>query len=346
MKIVPGRIADQLARAMPPAVLLAGEEMLLVLEARQAVIQAARDAGFDETVRLEVERGFDWSRLAAEAMGQSLFASRRLIDLRLPTGKPGTEGGKALKQFIEQQHRDTVLLLSPGKWERASSKTAWYRAFDKDALVVEIAPVRPAQLPAWIEQRARSMGMAPTRDAVLALTRRTEGNLLAAAQELRKLHVLFGETGIGIEQVEEAAADSARFDVFGLVDAVMLGQGERVIRVLDSLKAEGEPPVRVIWALSREIRLCARVAGEPRSQHAELFKREAVWPSRQKLIQQAAQRRLAEDWRQLLAGCARADAAAKGQVAGDPWLMIETIAADAASKAALFVPSQWGGQLA
>lgn len=347
MKLAPGQISQRFADGkLPPGVLLAGDEMLLVMEARQAVINAARSAGFDETIRLEADRYFDWSRLASEAAGQSLFSNQRLIDLRLPSGKPGSEGAKALKQFLEAADASVLLLVSPGKWERASAKTAWFKAFDQHGAVVEINPVRAAQLPSWIEQRGRSMGMGLTRDAVLALTRRTEGNLLAAAQELRKLHVLFGEAGIGIEQIEQAAADSARFDVFGLVDAVMAGQGERVVRVLDSLKAEGEPPVRVIWALSREIRLCAQVATEPASRHAEIFRKAAVWPSRQKMVQQAARRRRPEDWQLLLAGCARADAAAKGQLVGDPWLMIETIAADAASKQPLFVASQWEQGLA
>jgi len=262
MKIFPDKLEDQLKNGLLPIYFFSGDEPLQLGEAADAVRRAAREQGFTEREVMHAEKGFDWNELLAAGNALSLFAEKRVIDLRLPSGKPGKDGGAALAEYAERPPEDTVLLISSGKVDKRSQSAKWYKALDKVGATLQVWPVDAADMPRWLDQRLRSRGLQPARDAARLIAERVEGNLLAAAQEVDKLVLLNGAGPISAEQVEAAVADSARFDVFGLVDAALLGDASRVTRMLDGLRGEGVEPILVLWALTRELRSLADMAAQ------------------------------------------------------------------------------------
>ena len=255
---------DQLDRhlegALAPVYLIGGDEPLQVQEARDAIRAAARRQGFDERVVLNAETGFDWGALKAQADTLSLFGDRRVIDLRLATGKPGDAGARALRDYAADPPETNLLLVTLDKFDRGSTSTQWYKALEKAGVAIRTWPVDARQLAGWIRRRAGARGLTLTPAAAEALGERVEGNLLACAQEIDKLHMLHGEARLDVEDVLRAVADSARFDVFDLVDAALAGDGPRTVRILHGLREEGVAPPLVAWALTREIRALARMA--------------------------------------------------------------------------------------
>jgi DNA polymerase-3 subunit delta len=240
MELSADRLAGQLANEpLRPAYLVAGSETLLVLEAADAVRATARAQGIGEREVHDMEgRDADWGGLDASIHAPSLFASQRLIEIRLPTGKPGAEGAKLISGFCAAPPRDVVLLVVAGEWSKAHAGK-WSEAIAKAGHVAIAWPVKPHELAGWIGQRLRSRGVKATPDAVARLAQRVEGNLLAAAQEVDKLALLLqGQAEVlDAERMDALVADSARFDVFRLVDAALNGQPAQVSRVIAGLKA-------------------------------------------------------------------------------------------------------------
>ena len=314
----------------PPAsvYLLAGQEPLLLLEAADAVRAAARQHGYGEREVLEAgESGFDWNALAASAQQGSLFGSdRKLIDLRLPSGKPGKDGAEALKNYGTQPSSDTVLLITCTQWGKAW-ENAWVGAVTAHGWYVPIWPLKRHELPRWITARARSRGLALSDDAVSLLAERTEGNLLACAQEIEKL-VLLGETGrMDVDRLDALLAEQSRLDMFAFTDAVLAGDTARALRIVRNLRSEGEAPVPVIAWLGSQIELLARVAdGEAQGRPVEQGLRgERVWDSRMSLYRGALNRLGAGGCRRALLSLARLDRLSKGREAGDVWLELERV---------------------
>lgn len=337
---------DQLAaqvQAGPlrPAYLVAGAEPLLVLEAADAIRAAARREGIGEREVFEAgagEREPDWNALAASFSAPGLFAPRRLIEVRLPTGKPGKEGAAVLAGFCADPSPDVVLLVTAGEW---SSKHggAWSEAIDRIGQVAVAWPVKPHELPAWIDRRLRSRGFSPDREAVLQLAERVQGNLLAAAQEIDKLALLLGATpqagagpragGVALDAptLEALVADAARFDVFRLIDASMNGQPAQVSRILAGLRAEGEAVPALLGMIVMELQRGAALARvQARGGNlAAAFKAQRIWDARQPMYRRALQRHLPESWETLLAQVGMVDRIAKGRAPGDAWLALERV---------------------
>lgn len=324
------RLAAHLKREPPaPVYLLAGQEPLLLLEAADAVRAAARRHGFDERVVLEAgESGFDWSGLAAASQQGSLFGGgRKLIDLRLPTGKPGRDGSAALVAACQAANPDVVLLITCTQWGKEWARAAWVEAVSAAGWYVPVWPLGRAELPGWIAARARSRGVDLAADAVELLALRTEGNLLACAQEIDTL-VLRGQAGpVSADVLEGLLAEQARLDAFALSEAVIAGDSRRALRALRSLRAEGEAPVRVMGPLGSQIELLARVGhahsrGQPVHQ---ALRQERVWQRRMAMYENALRRLGAAGCRQGLLRLAELDRVAKGQAPGDPWLLLERL---------------------
>lgn len=255
MELRPEQLARQLeAGTLHPAYLIAGPETLQVLEAADAVRAQARAQGFAEREVFEADgRSFDWSALESSLGAPSLFASRRIIEVRLPTAKPGKEGSAVLSAFCADPPPDVLLLVTGGEWSKKHAGK-WSEAINRIGCVVIAWALRPDQLPAWIEQRLRSRGVSADRDAAQLLCDRVEGNLLAAAQEIEKLKLFCDGGQLDLETVQQAVADSARFDVFSLSDALLQGNAQHALRILQGLRGEGvEAPV-ILWAVSREVR--------------------------------------------------------------------------------------------
>lgn len=311
--------ADQLR----PVYLLAGEE-LLVLEAADALRAQARKLGYAEREVLDVGNHFDWDDLARAAAGMSLFATRRLLDLRLPTGRPGTEGAKAINEFCANPPPDVTLLITATEWS-SKHEGAWTRNLDAaGALVVFNAP-RPNEWASWIGARLASRGLSATPDAAALLAERVEGNLLAAAQEIDKLVVLHGQGKIDAQEMENLVADSARYDAFKLTDAAFAGEGGRALRILAGLHAEGEELIGLMGWLVNQLQLALRLANA--HDFAAQARAERLWPAREQLFRKALRRAPREHWLQCLARAARIDRMAKGREQGDAWLEAERLIA-------------------
>lgn len=308
-----------------PVYLLAGEE-LLVLEAADALRAQARRLGYAEREVLDVGNHFDWNDLARSAAGMSLFATRRLLDLRLPTGRPGTEGAKAIGEFCANPPPDVTLLITATEWS-SKHEGAWTKHVDgAGALVVFNAP-KPHEWAAWVGARLASRGLSATPDAAALLAERVEGNLLAAAQEIDKLVVLRPQGGgrIDAAEMENLVADSARYDAFKLTDAAFAGDGGRALRILAGLRAEGDELIALMGWLVNQLQLALRLANA--RDFAAQARAERLWPAREQLFRKALRRAPREHWLQCLARAARIDRMAKGREAGDPWLEAERLIA-------------------
>ncbi len=322
MKIKPEQLAAHLRETLLPLYFVHGDEPLLVQEACDAIRAAARAAGCAEREVHFAEPGFDWNAFAEAGDALSLFSQRKLIELRLPpSGKPGDAGARALVRCAEGLSPDNVVLIEAGKLDGKARQAKWYKALEKAGAVVQVWPVEARQLPGWAMRRMKARGLAASSEAVALLVERVEGNLLACAQEIEKLLLLHGPGRITLEQVAAGVADSARFDIYGLVDRALEGEAARILRVVRALRAEGVEPVLVLWALAREIRQLARMAAEIEAGAplAATLSRHRVWEKRKPLVRAALQRHGAASWRSLLHRCHAIDATIKGARPGNPW---------------------------
>lgn len=321
MKLDAERLGPRLSRSPDPLYLISGAEPLLVAEAADAIRAAARAAGFEERETLFVEPGFDWARLAAGRDNLSLFAGKKLLEVRLKSGKPGVEGSRALVEYAADPPDGVILLVITGKLESAQLRSKWVKTIEKTGVHVHARPVPPEKLPAWITDRMHQRGLEPRGDAAALLADRVEGNLLAANQEILKLELIAGRGPIDGHAVREAVADSARFDVFQMVDAALVGDVARAMRIVDGLTSEGVPPPLVLWAITREVRTLARLAWAM-EQGASLdtaTKQLRVWFSRRELLQRGLKRHRTRDLQALLLDCATTDLVIKGRRRGSQW---------------------------
>jgi len=321
MKLRLEQLASHLMQGLQPIYLLSGDEPQQLMEAADAIRARARELGFGEREILHAEAGFDWNALTAASGTLSLFAEQRLLELRLQSGKPGKEGGAALSEYAANPPPDTVLLIISGKIDSASQKSKWYKSLEAAGVTMQVWPIEPAAMPDWVLKRMRSRGMQPSTEAAQALAERVEGNLLAAAQEVEKLLLLYGEGPIDVAQVEEGVADSARYDIFELVDTALLGDAVRTTRVIEGLRAEGVEPILVLWALLREIRTLAQMAEELAQGGSieALMGRFRVWEKRKGPVRAGLKRHTLKRWLQLLRRAGRIDRMIKGIEPGNPW---------------------------
>jgi len=321
--------AEQLSRhlqdTLAPAYLISGDEPLLLGEAADAIRQAARAAGHDNREVMDAGSGFDWNTLLAEAASFSLFADKKIIDVRIPGGKPGREGGQALAEYCANPPPDTLLLLTLPKLDRQQQNSKWFKAIEKLGVVLQVWPIEQGKLPAWIEQRMRAVGLQPTPDAIALLAERVEGNLLAAHQEIDKLRLLHEGGRIDAAALAEAVADSARYDVFDLVDSALRAELPRSLHILEGLRGEGIAAPIVLWALHREISQLASIAlDSARGLSADqAMTRARIWDKRKPLARQALARLRPTRWLGLLDDCQAVDSAIKGGDPRDPWLLLE-----------------------
>ncbi len=329
MRLTIHQLASHLKQPLLPVYLVAGDEPLQHGEALDAIRAAARDQGHLEREVLEQDNHFDWDRLAAMADNLSLFGDRRLIELRLGSNKIGADGSKALVEYLERPPEDTVLLIISPKLERNQNSAKWVKQIESAGALIGIWPVDRAQLPGWLEQRMRSQGLQPGPGVAHWLAERVEGNLLAAVQELEKLRLLQEPGPVDQEQMMAAVADSARYTVFDLANSALEGRAARCVRVLQVLKAEGAPQPLALWALLKEARLLAALAGEAaagRPLQQVIAGRREIWDKHRPLYDKAVRRLPPQGWQQLLRRCADVDRAIKGLGKADPWLLLEDIA--------------------
>jgi DNA polymerase-3 subunit delta len=302
---------------LPAVVFIAGEEPLQREESADAIRAAARAQGYTDREVFVAERGFDWDAMLTAGASLSLFASRRILEIRIPSAKPGTKGAEALSSYAKDPAPDTLLLVIAE--DKLEGNPVWAQNLERAGLMVQVWPVAPAEVPAWVRQRLKAKGFDATPDAVTLISGRVEGNLLAAKQEIEKLALLREPGTLDAEAVAEAVTDSARYDAFKLVDAVLAGDVPRTVRVLEGLKAEGEEPVMVLGALLRQLKELASFAVEIEAGTPAQRVTAGVWERRRPLIQAALKRRKAMGWQRLLKRAQRSDRVMKGRAYGRPW---------------------------
>lgn len=329
MELKPEQLAAQVAKEpLRPAYLIAGPEALRVLEAADAVRAAARAQGVAEREFYESEgnREADWAGMSASLRAPSLFASRRLFEVRLPTGKPGKDGGALIAEFCAAPPSDVTLLVTCGDW---SNKHAgkWSEAIGRVGIVAIAWSIKPHELPDWVDRRLRLRGVRADATAVQRLVERVEGNLLAAAQEIEKLALLADGATLDVERMDALVADSARFDVFRVIDAAMNGQGAQVARMLAALRAEGEAVPALLGMVVMELQrgaTLARVQARGGNVSSE-FRALRVWDTKQPMYLRALKRHPAPRWDAFLVQAGRVDRIAKGREAGDAWVALERL---------------------
>ena len=323
MKIQANQLSSHLLKSLAPCYLVTGDEFLLVDEALDAIRESARGRGFISRELHIATTGFDWNALTASTGNYSLFAEQRIIELRLPTGKPGKAGSAAIIDLVEQSGPELLFIVTGPKLDRSSSASKWAKSIDQKGVSLPLWPIGVRELPGWIANRMRAVGLQPDRDAVMLIADRVEGNLLAAQQEIEKLRLILGEGKVSAEAVNDAVANSSRYDVYKLTDAALAGDANRSVKILGGLRAEGVEPVIVIWALTRELRVLATLDDVIR-QGGDLggaMQKSGVWRNRQTLVRSCIGRHRHGDFHTMLKATGRADAAAKGQRAGNPWQM-------------------------
>lgn len=325
MKVYPEKLADRLAGELPGAFLIAGPERLLVEESCDAVRAAARRAGVAERIRLTADARFDWSELDRATETGSLFASRRLVEVELPTGAPGAEGGRALRSWLEQ-NGDDLLMVVCHQWKLEQEKAVWARAIADRGIYVPAWQVKPERLADWIANRLRSRGLAADSSVAAFLAARLEGNLLAAAQEVDRLALLCSDGRVDLEQAERAVADSARFDAFRLVELAFSGQTGAALRCVRGLRESDLPPQVIVASLARELDNTLAFARLSRNMpEAAAFRELRIWAARQGPVRAGLKRLGPDGLEHCLARLSDLDRMSKGRLAGDFWTGLERL---------------------
>ncbi len=321
MRLTTESLPQHLAKGLGSLYVIHGEALLLAIEAADAIRTAARSAGFGEREVLIAEQGFKWAELRNSAQSMSLFSSRKVVDLRIPSGKPGVEGAQALQDLCDNLHPDTLTLISLPRLDGTATKSKWFTALEQHGILISADEVPLAALPAWIASRLKRQGQSADADTLAFLAQRVEGNLLAAFQEIQKLALLFPAGPLTFEQVKDSVMDVARYDVFKLSEAMLAGDAERYVRVLDGLRAEGTATVLILWSLAEDIRALAKVsrALQQNGNMAGALRDARVWGAKQKLLERAVRRFTPAFSERALRQAAQIDRLIKGLRQGDVW---------------------------
>ena len=316
------QLESHLARELRPLYTIHGDEPLLSLEAGDAIRARSRANGFSERVVLSAERGFNWSELVASGASLSLFGDKKLIELRVPSGKPGNDGAEAIVDFCEKLSPDILALVSLPRLDKSGQNSAWFKALEAKGVVVNIYPVERARLPEWIAARLSRQKQSAAAETLQFLADCVEGNLLAAHQEIQKLALLLPAGELDFDAVREAVLNVARYDAGKLTEAMLAGDRTRLARMLAGLRGEGEAPPRVLWILAEEIRAICRVQdGLAKGRSLiEVCRESRVWgDARQTLVGRAAKKLPRSALLAALEHAAKVDRVVKGVVKGDAW---------------------------
>lgn len=321
MKLSPEDLTRHLAKGLAPLYVVHGDAPLLAIEAADAIRAAARAKGYGERETLIAEQHFKWDELLNAAQSLSLFADRKIVDLRIPNGKPGAEGGKALQQYVSRMSGDVLTLITLPKLDWAAQKTQWFAALEEHGVMIAADDVPREQLPRWIAGRLKRQEQSADEETLAFMADRCEGNLLAAFQEIQKLALLFPAGHLSFEAVKDAVMDVARYDVFKLSEAMLTGNPARFARILEGLKAEGEAAVLILWVLAEDVRTLCKIlrAQQQGGQLSGAMRDFRVRRDKQGFIEQAARRLKLVRVERALRQAAHVDKVIKGLRPGDMW---------------------------
>ncbi|MDQ2917027.1 MAG: DNA polymerase III subunit delta [Pseudomonadota bacterium] len=321
-------LGAHLSKKLAPLYVVHGDEPLTAIEAADAIRTAARQAGCEEREVFIVEQHFRWDGFVAANANLGLFSTRKLIDLRIPSGKPGVEGATALERHALHLNADNVTLVSLPRLDRATQSSAWFAALAEHGVTIAVAPIDRAALPGWIAERLSRNDQRVAPDTLAFLAERCEGNLLAARQEIDKLALLLPPGLLAHADVERAVANVARYDIHELSEAWLNGDAARTLRILDRLRSGGEPITLLVWQLGEDLHALAGVHESiGRGQALAIAIRNVrVWGKRQSALERATRRTEGADVEPLLRALAKLDALAKGLGRGDAWDAVVAIA--------------------
>jgi DNA polymerase-3 subunit delta len=323
MKLRPEQLQRHLLDGLQSVYVLCGDEPLLLQESTDLIRQAATKNGYSERQVHAIERGFSWDALIADSQALSLFAERKLMELRF-SGKPDAAAADVLINFAQRPPEDTLLLITLPKLDAAAQKSKWFTALDNHGVQITVYPVDASALPGWLSQRAQSLGLRLPTEALQLLADRTEGNLLAAAQALEKLRLLSDGNDISFDTVASLVSDSTRYSVFDLADAVLMGDASRAARLLLGLESEGQAESVVLWALQKDLRALTLAAEQMSQSGQQALSSQALnqlgfWAKRQGPAQQALRRLSLIRLQRLTSGVIDVDKAIKGQSPERAW---------------------------
>ncbi|GAA6170183.1 DNA polymerase III subunit delta [Sessilibacter corallicola] len=321
-KIRAEQLAGHCKNPLAPIYVIFGDEPLLRQEACDTLRKAATEQGYTERERYYSDASLDWDDVFSGAANFSLFAERKMVEIHLHNGKPGDKGAKAIMRYCEDPSEDTLLLITAPKLDGTSQRSKWFKALEAQGQIVQVWPVNAEQLPRWIDQRLKAKGLSASSEAIDMLSAKVEGNLLAAKQEIEKLTLISSQDRvISAEEMAAVVGDSARYDVFGLVDKALTGKTESAMKTLQGLKSEGTEPVIILWALAREIRTLVAIceAVESGQSQMQAFKAERVWDKRQGMMQAALARLSHKHLQHLLRKANGIDRAVKGLRKASVW---------------------------
>jgi DNA polymerase-3 subunit delta len=326
-KIYADKLADTLKRQAASLFIVSGDDPLLVQESCDLVRANLKERGYIERELFHVEGSFDWSSLLYSTNSMSLFADKKLLEVRMPSGKPGDQGSKALQEILEQLGDETAMLLVLPRVDQQAQRTKWFKALEAKGLLVQVWPIDAKDLPRWLNGRFRQAGLRVTSEAVQVMAQRIEGNLLAAVQEIERLKLTAPDGQVDVEDVIEGVADSARFDVFKLIDAALMGNVTRCVRMATGLRSEGVEIMFVINMLAREIRSLETMksAVEDGQRINDVWKKNSVWKNRIDLVSRCLERHSAQSLRELEESVGITERMVKGIVVGDPWREVQNI---------------------
>jgi DNA polymerase-3 subunit delta len=327
MRLAEAQLASHLSQDLKPLYVLTGDEPLAQRECLDAIRAAAKMQGYDERTSLSVERNFNWSQIQAYGQTSSLFSSRRLLEINIPSGKPGVEGGKALQILADKPMLDTTVLVILPTLEREAKNSAWFTTLEKQAICLTFNEVEAAHLPQWIAGRLARQKQSVSQETLLFLAHQVEGNLLAANQEAQKLGLLYPEGELSDELVREAVLKVSRYDAFQLGDAILAGDPSRTVRILQGLQDEGEQAVAVMNPLMWVLRPLVRIKqAEARGENINNAMTNArIYGDRQSLVKRALSRLSMRQLEAALQKLADIDRTAKGVMQGDAWLEISRL---------------------
>jgi len=331
MRVKAEHLRNHLKNGIQPIYFIYGDEPLQLRECTDMLRKAARYYQFEEREVYTADIQFDWQQLQYSASEMSLFASKKLIDLHLPTAKPGDKGAKALIEYAENIPEDTILLLHTGKLESATTRSKWFKALDKNAVLVQVWPLKDNQLKQWLVNRLHKHGLQLQADALQFLFEQVEGNLLSADQEIIKLALLHidqqsdAPTLLNLEQVAESVSDSSVYNSFDLFDTALKGNTVRVIKMLDTFAAEGQAIAFLLWMVTKELRLLATLSTQARTLGvAEAMTKTYIFQQRKPLLAKVLQQQTIS-WHNLLLTAAHIDYLVKGLEKGDPWAELKQL---------------------
>lgn len=322
MKLKTEQLGAHLQKQLAPFYIISGDEPLMVQETCDQIRLASKKHGIEERELLHAEAGFDWGDLLDQVNAMSLFASRRLIEVRIPNGKP-SDKGKALLEVAANPNPDNVVLIVTPRLDAATQKTKWFKTLEAAGVFIAIWPIDRNQLPGWLQRRIQAAGMSASQDAVALFAQRIEGNLLAGVQEIEKMRMM-GTQQISIELIEEATADSARYDAFTLADSCLLGNIGDASRILSHLKAEGHEAIMILGALVRKIRQLISLQSYGPQRLTDGFKSQNIWPKQQPPFKSALSRLSQAELFECLQTAELTDRAIKGD-GNDPWLLLSRL---------------------